>query len=173
VLVPLNETSSQGRAVLREPPAYTNAELTNSALVEAEETNEVIVRVGGERYRVRTAQPVFETRFTTRYTPEKPPTSDVTYAGHVRAEYQFTLSDLPADERGVVLQVASDSYTADGEKDAAFEAVVKRTQSYDPDAVWLGQTGGEWVVRWHGQTYHVDIAFRDDTPTSNLERSSI
>jgi hypothetical protein len=64
VLVPLNETSSQGRAVLREPPAYTNAELTNSALVEVEETNEVIVRVGGERYRVHTAQSVFETRVT-------------------------------------------------------------------------------------------------------------
>lgn len=64
MLVPLNETSSQGRAVLREPLAYTNAELTNSALVKAEETNEVIVRVGRERYRVRTAQPVFETRVT-------------------------------------------------------------------------------------------------------------
>lgn len=97
----------------------------------------------------------------------------MTYADHVRAEYQFTLSDLPADERGVVLQVASDSYTADGEKDAVFEAVVKRTQSYDPDAVWLDQTGGEWVVRWQSQTYHVDIAFRDYAPTSNIERSSI
>lgn len=156
-LFPLNDTTSQGPEALREPVAYTDAELENSTLVEAEETNEVIVRVDGERYRVRAAPPRFVTRVTARYTTEKLATSDTAYADHVRAEYQFTLSDLPADEREVVSQAASNTYTADGENDAAFEAVVERIQSHDRVEAYLDSMGGQWLVRWQGQTYLVEI----------------
>lgn len=151
-LLPLN-TTSQEPETLRESVTYTDTELESSTLVEADEANELIVRVDGERYRVRAADPPrFVTRVTARYTAERVATSDAAYADHVRAEYQFTLSNLPADEREVVSQAASNSYTADGEDDGAFEAVVGRIQSHDRVEAYLDSMQGEWLVRWQGQT---------------------
>lgn len=137
--------------------AYTPDELADSALADRDETTERVVIVDGERHRVRVREVRQATRKTYRYTAEERFASDEAYADHLRAEHQFTLSGVPAEEREVLRQAADGGYTADGEDDAAFQSVVDRFRGRD--AIRSSEFDGEWLVRWNDQTYLVDIRF--------------
>ena len=140
---------------------YTPAELADSALAVRDETTERVVVVDGERYRVRVAEVRQTTRKTYRYTAEERFAGDEAYADHLRAEHQFRLSSVPAEEREVLRQAADGGYTADGEDDTAFQSVVDRFRGRD--AIRSTEFDGEWLVRWQGQTYLVDIRFGEYT----------
>lgn len=136
---------------------YTREELANSTLADRGETTERVVAVDGERYRVRVGGVEEDTRYTYRYTAEEVFASDEAYADHLREQHLFVLSDLPTDEREVLTEATNETYHADGEDDAAFEAVVERFRSHD--AVRRDEYGGDWLVRWEGQTYWVDLRY--------------
>lgn len=136
---------------------YTREELANSTLADRGSTTERVVVVDGERYRIRAEEAEEDTRYTYRYTAEEVFASDAAYADNLRAEYQFTLSGLPTDEREALAEAANGTYHADGEDDAAFRAVVERFR--DRDAVRRDEYGGDWLVSCRGQTYWVDLRF--------------
>lgn len=140
---------------------YAPDELSDSALVARDETTERVVIVDGERYQVRAGGATQVTRKTYRYTTEERFASDEGYADHLRSEYQFTLSGLPVEEREVLRQAADGGYTADGEDDTAFQSVVDRFR--ERDAIQSTEFDGEWLVRWQGQPYLVDIRFGEYT----------
>jgi hypothetical protein len=136
---------------------YTPGQLANSTLADRDEPSEQVVVVDGERYRVRVDGVKEDTRYTYRYTVEEVFASDAAYADHLRTEHQFTLSGLPTDEREVLTEARNGTYHADGEDDAAFRAVVERFRSHE--AVKGDEYGGDWLVRWQGETYWVDLRF--------------
>ncbi len=140
---------------------YMPDELSDSALADRDETTERVVVVEGERYRVRVTEVRQTTRRTYRYTAEERFASDEAYAAQLRAEYQFTLSGLSTEERDVLRQAADGGYTADGEDDTAFRSVVDRFR--ERDAIRSNEFDGEWLVRWQGQTYLVDVRFGEYT----------
>lgn len=140
---------------------YTPDELTNSTLVERNDTSEQVVIVDGERYQVRAQRGKQTTRKTYRYTAEEVFATDEAYADHLRAKHRFTLSSMPAEERKLLRQAADGGYTADGEDDTTFQSVVERFR--EQDAIRRTEFSGEWLVRWQGQTYLVEIRFGDYT----------
>lgn len=136
---------------------YGPDELTNSTLTERGEPTERVVVVDGERYRVRLKKPEEDTRYTYRYTTEEVAPSDAAYGDQLRGRHLFALQSLPEDERAVLTEARNGTYHADGQNDAAFEGVVERFQSHE--AIKDDEYGGDWLVRWQGETYWVDLRY--------------
>jgi len=133
---------------------YREPEFEASRLV----TGEVdAVRHDGDLYRLAVRDRENRTLDVYRYEATTVAESAEAYARQLRDEYEFELSGLSDAERSVVEEATDGAYYAEDDDDEGFGALVDRFRSRE--AVNGGDTDGNYVVRYDGQLYWVEMRF--------------
>ncbi|WP_336338385.1 hypothetical protein [Haloarcula brevis] len=115
------------------------------------------VRYEGETYPVTVKDTEPTTVLTRRYTATVVASSTDAYAGHLRSEYAFALSDLSDAERSVVTEAINDTYYADSDSDEGFRSVLERFHRHE--AVEKNEYRGIWIVRYDGRLYLAELSY--------------
>ncbi|MFB6152363.1 MAG: hypothetical protein ABEJ40_11220 [Haloarculaceae archaeon] len=134
---------------------YTRREADASVLVPEQQYS--AVRYRGETYPVA-VEGVTETTLTVyRYDATVVANSSGAYAAQLRERYAFDLSKLSDAETSVVEAALNDTYRPDSTDDEGFAALVERFRARE--AVAGDGSGGEWLARYRGQLYWVEMDF--------------
>lgn len=118
----------------------------------------LLVEYEGERYRVAATRRGTVTFEDFRYTAERVATT-AAYGERVRQTHEFRLDGLDANETAILESAREETYYAESEDDAGFQALVERFTARDEDAVRREQSYGNWIVEWRGETYWVGLRF--------------
>jgi len=133
---------------------YTDSELDRSVLVTNQRT---IVRFEGEAYPVRVDGQRPVTINTYRYTASVVADDTDAYARQLRDDHLFRLSDLTDAERSVIETAIEEGYYAEDTDDDAFRALIDRFRRQE--RVTGERAHGEWIVRYNGSVYWVDLQY--------------
>lgn len=133
---------------------YTDAELDRSVLIANERT---VVRYDGEAYPVRVDGQRPVTINTYRYTASMVAEDTDAYARQLRDDHLFRLSGLTEAERSVVETAIEEGYYAEDTDDESFRAVLDRFRRQE--RVTGERAYGEWIVRYNGSVYWVDLQY--------------
>jgi len=117
------------------------------------------VRDGGQTYRVVVEANREVTVNTYEYSAERVADSPADLAQQLRDRYLFTLSGLSEAERGIVETAIEESYFPDETTDA-FQSLIDRFRAHD--ALDGDEYGGDWLVRYDGTVYWVDLQYPPD-----------
>lgn len=131
---------------------YSDAEVESSVLLSGDYA---AIRYEGVRYPIDIERGETEVE-TYRYTATEVAPNAIAYGESLREEYAFSLSGLSDAERSVVDEATNGSYYAEPD-DEAFESVLNRF--LDHEAVHEEESYGNWVVRYRGQVYWVDLGY--------------
>ena len=121
------------------------------------------VRKDGETYRIAVEADREVTVNTYEYGAEQVAESATDLGQQLRDRYLFTLSGLSDAERNIVQQAIEGSYFPDGEVPDAFRTLADRFRAHD--AVDSDEYGGDWLVRYDGTGYWVDLQYPPETDT--------
>jgi len=141
---------------------YSDAAATNSTLLSHADGSIVVVR-GGDEYALTVGETSEATLGVYRYEATLRAENATAYAEHLRDAYAFRLSGLSGAEESVVEEALDGSYYAESTDDEGFAALVERF--HDRDGVRKDEYGGDFIVRYEGRLYWVEIeygAFVDD-----------
>jgi len=151
-----------------EPPRLRNGTeadtlltLTDSqragAVLEAYGGGSVVLTRNGESYHLRIDRFNEDTLTTYRYEATKIAGGERAYARHLKQRYAFTLENLNENESAVVDEALDDTYYPESTDDAGFDSLVDRFLGHR--AVQRDDYSGNWLVRYDGRLYWVDLDF--------------
>jgi hypothetical protein len=166
-LIPPDERHTGSDRAMGTVSTYNDSEVEASVFV-PEPRYDVVV-YGGETYAVELDGTREVTVKTYRYAADPVAADADEYARDLVAEYGFTLSGLTDAERALVETAIEDGYRAEDRDDQTFRSVVRRFTRHE--AVEPGDTYGDWIVRYDGETYwaHLEyggVAVGDTSATS-------
>lgn len=135
---------------------YTPAERNESVLYGLD--NATAVEHEGETFRVDVFAATPEEGLQTfRATATEMSEGTTELADQVRDRYEFSFSDLSRGERSILNDARGEYYYAETTDDEDFDALVDSFMEHE--AVRQGSASGEWLLRYDGETYWVDLHF--------------
>ena len=155
-LVPPDERHAESGRAVGAVSTYNDTEVDASVFVPEQRYDVVVYE--GEAYAVELDGTREVTISTYRYSATPVANSTEEYAGDLEDEYRFTLSGLSDPERSLVdTAIEEGSYYAEDRDDEAFRSIVRRFTRHD--AIQPGDTYGDWIVRYDGETYWAHLEY--------------
>lgn len=148
---------------IRTRVTYPDPAAANSTLLSHAGGPMVVVHEG-EEYALTIGETTEATLGVYRYEATQRAGSAEAYAGQLRDEYAFSLSGVSDGEASVLEEALDGSYYAESSDDDGFAALVERFR--DRDGIRKDEYGGDFLVRYDGQLYFVEMnygAFVDGT----------
>ncbi len=148
---------------------YSNANRSDSVLLGPQQYD--IVIYNGTRYPLTVKKPRTVTVFTFRYTATKVADDSAAYAQQLKASSLFTLSNLSDDERDIVKKATDGrGYMTEDDDNDAFKSLSDRFRAHP--AITRYDSGGRWLVRYHGTVYLADLDYSGYTTTTESETTT-
>jgi predicted small lipoprotein YifL len=118
-------------------------------------TETLVVR-DGQAYLVTAERDGTRTVSDYRYTATRLG-SAAEYGASLRSEYAFDLGTVSDGERSILRKATGDTYYAESDADEAFGRLAERFRA--EAGIVERDVSGEWLVRWDGQLYYVDLRY--------------
>ena len=133
---------------------YTENQTDPSVLVADQEYD--AVRYEGETYPVG-VEATPETLTVYRYNSTVVAETAAEYATSLREQYEFELSNLSENERGILENALNGTNYIEDSDNSGFDSLVDRFRTHQ--AVEETDDTGEYVVRYEGQVYWVEVNY--------------
>lgn len=144
--------------------AYTEDQAAASMLVPEQGYDVVVYR--GTAYPIDVDAREESDVNTYRYEATVVANDSTEYADRLDRRYAFRLSNLTAEERGILDEAVGDTYYADSDSDDPFDRLVDRFLGHQPVAHESGFREGTWLVRYDGHRYLVELFYGEFVETT-------